>query len=186
MCSFATSTFAQKTAADEISITKELDEAYVAVTDNGGTATLSFVVEGSGNVSYQWYKSIDGTTESGTAIAGAMGSSYTTEVFKAANTSQFYYCVATVGENSVNSRVAMVANTGLPTLYVNTPTDDITSKDDWTDGTLLTMKDAGIYNFENLKTEFRGRGNSTWEKDKKPYAIKIKKKSCLCLLMKVR
>ena len=176
--SLATSTFAQgNSGTDGFTIKTPLDAAYVAVTDEGGTATLSFVVEGYDNISYQWYKSLNGTNENGTAIEGATGSSYTTEAFTRPKQGMYYYCVATAGEKSVRSNVTLVANTGLPTFYVNTPGGaEITSKVDWTDGTLLALKDAGDDNFENLSTEFRGRGNSTWEQPKKPYAIKVKKK----------
>ena len=176
--SLATSTFAQgNSGTDGFTIKKPLEAAYVAVTDEGGTATLSFVVEGYDNISYQWYKSLNGTNENGTAIEGATGSSYTTEEL-AAKTSFYYYCVATAGEKSVKSNVTMVANTGLPTLYVNTPGGaEIESKDIWTNETKLTLKDAGKdFNFKNVSTGFRGRGNSTWEQPKQPYAIKLDKK----------
>ncbi|MBR6453531.1 MAG: CotH kinase family protein [Fibrobacter sp.] len=175
--SLATSTFAQgNSGTGGFTIKKPLEAAYVAVTDEGGTATLSFVVEGYDNISYQWYKSTDGTNENGTAIEGATGSSYTTEEL-AAKTSFYYYCVATAGEKSVKSNVTMVANTGFPTLYVNTPGGaEIESKEIWTNGTKLTLKDAGNDNFENVSTGFRGRGNSTWLQDKKPYAIKLDSK----------
>ena len=173
--SMATSVFAQES---ELVITKQPDAAYVAVTDNGGTATLTFEVQGGENVSYQWYLSSDGTNENGTAIDGATESSWTTPSFDAQNNSSFYYCVATAGKKSVKSNVTMVANTGLPTLYVNTPNGiEITEKDRWIDGTELTLKDAGKDNFEKVTTEFRGRGNSTWEQLKKPYAIKLNSKA---------
>ena len=173
--SMATSVFAQET---ELVITKQPDVAYVAVADNGGTATLTFEVQGVENVSYQWYLSSDGTNENGTAIDGATESSWTTPSFDAQNNSSFYYCVATAGKKSVKSNVTMVAYTGLPTLYVNTPNGiEITEKDRWIDGTELTLKDAGNGNFEKVTTEFRGRGNSTWEQLKKPYAIKLNSKA---------
>ena len=177
--SLATSTFAQgNSGTDGFTIKKPLEAAYVAVTDEGGTATLSFVVEGYDNISYQWYKSLNGTNENGTAIEGATGSSYTTEAFTRPKQGMYYYCVATAGEKSVRSNVTLVANTGLPTFYVNTPNGvEITEKERWIEETTLTLKDAGeTYNFENVQTQFRGRGNSTWEQPKKPYAIKLSSK----------
>ena len=175
--SMATSVFAQENSStDGFTITKPLEAAYVAVTDEGGTATLTFEVEGYDNISYQWYKSLDGTNENGTAIEGATESSYTTEAFTKPKRGMYYYCVATAGEKSKKSNVTLVANTGLPTFYVNTPDGvEITEKERWIDGTELTLKDAGNDNFENVTTEFRGRGNSTWEQPKKPYAIKLNK-----------
>ena len=172
--SMATSVFAKET---ELVITKQPETAYVAVSDSlGGTVTISIEAQGAGNISYQWYKSSDGTNENGTAIEGATGSSYTTEEL-AAKTSFYYYCVATAGEKSVKSNVTLVANTGLPTFYVNTPDGaEITSKEVWTKNTKLALKDAGEYNFEGVTTGFRGRGNSTWLEPKKPYAIKLDSK----------
>lgn len=172
--SMATSVFAQET---ELVITKQPETAYVAVSDSlGGTVTISIEAQGAGNISYQWYKSSDGTNENGTAIKGATESSYVTEEL-AAKTSFYYYCVATAGKKSVKSNVTMVANTGLPTLYVNTPDGiEITSKEEWTKNTKLALKDAGKYNFEGVTTGFRGRGNSTWLEPKKPYAIKLDSK----------
>ncbi len=173
--SMATSVFAQET---ELVITKQPETAYVAVSDSlGGTVTISIEAQGAGNISYQWYKSSDGTNENGTAIDGATESSWTTPSFDAQNNSSFYYCVATAGKKSVKSNVTMVAYTGLPTLYVNTPDGiEITSKEEWTKNTKLALKDAGKYNFEGVTTGFRGRGNSTWLEPKKPYAIKLDSK----------
>ena len=197
--SMATSAFAQ---ADQpkLVVTKQLDTAYVAVTDDGGKVDLSFEVKSDNAVSYQWYKSVDGTTEKAVAIEGATGSSYTTPAFKAPvyenvnmndfsdfdifnkdigaeNIGMFYYCVATTVDTSAMSKVTLVMNTGLPTLYVNTPDGvEITSKEKWTKKTKLTLKDAGKDNFVDVSTSFRGRGNSTWKQDKKPYAIKLDEK----------
>ena len=197
--SMATSVFAE---ADQpkLVVTKQLDTAYVAVTDDGGKVDLSFEVKSDNAVSYQWYKSVDGTTEKAVAIEGATGSSYTTPAFKAPvyenvnmndfsdfdifnkdigaeNIGMFYYCVATTVDTSAMSKVTLVMNTGLPTLYVNTPDGvEITSKEKWTKKTKLTLKDAGKDNFVDVSTSFRGRGNSTWKQDKKPYAIKLDEK----------
>ncbi len=53
----------------------------------------------------------------------------------------------------------------------------ITSKDIWLEGTEIFITNAGEENtlFENA--QIRGRGNSTWECPKKPYAIKLDKKA---------
>ena len=176
--SMATSVFAE--AVDELTITKNLEPAYVAVADEGGTVTLSIEAQGNGDVSYQWYKSFYGTNDNGTLIEGATESSYTTKEFKNANTGLFYYCVATVGEKSEASNVTFVANTGLPTLFVNTPDGiEITEKEKWIKETKLTLKDAGKDNFVDVSTQFRGRGNSTWKQPKKPYAIKLDEKKSI-------
>ncbi|MCM1042437.1 MAG: CotH kinase family protein [Bacteroides sp.] len=70
-------------------------------------------------------------------------------------------------------------NDKLPLLYINTPDgEDITSKEEWIKGTLLslTQTDNPGLSFNDLPTSIRGRGNSTWEHIKKPYAIKLDKK----------
>ena len=179
--SMATSVFAE--ATDELVITKQPEAAYVAVSDSlGGTVTISIEAKGAGDISYQWYKSFDGTNENGTVIEGATGSSYTTEAFTKPKRGMYYYCVATAGEKSVKSNVTVVANTGLPTFYVNTPDgEDLKDeeKEKWIKETKLTLKDAGTENFENISTQFRGRGNSTWEQPKKPYAIKLDEKKSI-------
>lgn len=78
-------------------------------------------------------------------------------------------------------------NTGLPVLYLFTPDGQaITSKEVW-------MKDCTIYldavgkqdadgtafeeDYYGEKDNLRGRGNSTWNYAKKPYAVKLDKKA---------
>lgn len=63
----------------------------------------------------------------------------------------------------------------LPVVYITTPSP-ITSKEDWTDACELQIWNAGADNAV-LATQIKGRGNSTWSMPKKPYAIKLGKKS---------
>lgn len=167
----------EPTLDPELTIVSQPDTISIASKD--GVVNLSFVVTmGEREISYQWYQSPDKTTENGVEIEGATESSYTTEPFSTKEI-RYYYCVASADEESVTSKVAAVAYTGLPILYVNTPNGvDITSKVVWTEETKLTLSDAedASWNFENITTSIRGRGNTTWTQKKKPYALKLDKK----------
>ena len=72
----------------------------------------------------------------------------------------------------------------LPVLYINTEGGQaITSKENYIDAT-LTIQGNETYNSKTTKlydgaTEIRGRGNSTWSQPKKPYRLKLDKKTDL-------
>ena len=175
----AATPFAQDSASvvPELAITEQ--PAAISIAEKDKPVTITFAAQkGEETVSYQWFKSADGSTENAEAIEGANEGSFSTDVFTEQEI-RYYFCVATVGEETVTSDVAAVAYTGLPVLYVNTPKGvEITSKEDWTKKTFLTLRDAGKadWNFEDVQTSIRGRGNSTWEQDKKPYALKLNDK----------
>ena len=71
-------------------------------------------------------------------------------------------------------------NTGLPKVSLETPAGQaITSREEWMAGATLTIYDAdGTVTYQGT-TQVRGRGNSTWGYPKKPYALKLDKKSAL-------
>ena len=137
-------------------------------------------------ITYQWYESSDGSADTGTIIAEAAGTTFNTPVFTEKGI-RYYYCAATFiplsGEASSNtaaliSDVASVAYTALPTLYIETPDNAaITSKEEWMKNARISLVGAEeSWNFENVSTSIRGRGNSTWFMPKKPYALKLDKK----------
>ena len=140
-----------------------------------------------GTVSYRWYESTDGTTDKGVAVSNATTPTLTTPKYTERGI-YYYYCVATnvLAESEENiksacaiSDVVSVAYTGLPTVYVNTPDSvEITSKDVWTENATITLTGAedSSWNFDEVKTSIRGRGNTTWNLPKKPYALKLDKK----------
>jgi len=70
----------------------------------------------------------------------------------------------------------------LPVLYINTENNaPIVSKEEYINAT-LTIQGNETYNSETTKlynglTEIRGRGNSTWGQPKKPYRLKLDKKT---------
>lgn len=69
----------------------------------------------------------------------------------------------------------------IPQLTITTdePVNEITSKDDYLTGT-LTVDGKGVFEDYTGKTEIKGRGNSTWGYPKKPYRLKLDKKSKIC------
>jgi hypothetical protein len=68
--------------------------------------------------------------------------------------------------------------TNLPTLYIDTEDSvAITSKEEYVNATLRYVDNAGITLYDALK--IRGRGNSTWGMEKKPYRLKFDKKQRL-------
>lgn len=72
-----------------------------------------------------------------------------------------------------------VSYSGLPIVIIDTPNKaTIPSKyEDWLEGTKLTiLKPDGTKDYEGT-IEVRGRGNSTWNFPKKPYALKLGSKA---------
>lgn len=61
----------------------------------------------------------------------------------------------------------------LPILSINTINDaQITSKNDYI-GCFVSASNADDDSFNNVSAKIRGRGNTTWEYDKKPYRLKF-------------
>lgn len=67
----------------------------------------------------------------------------------------------------------------LPVLCIETPDhEDVTSKDIWMENATINLYSSGILSSLG-KTQIKGRGNSTWGYEKKPYAIKLDKKTSI-------
>lgn len=82
---------------------------------------------------------------------------------------------AIIGTDSVRyTLIAYYSN--LPIVYINTPAP-IESKDDWVKKCTIRIANAGEGNVQFEKVQMKGRGNTTWSFPKKPYAIKLDKKS---------
>lgn len=154
---------------------------------------------GEGTVFYRWYQSSDGTTATGTPVAGATSADFATPVYTERGI-YYYYCVATNVFNDVKSAavisdVVSVAYTGLPTLYLNTevPTASIT-KEEYVFGDFKLITEefgATEYSFSKIdggekKEGIKGRGNTTWTMPKKGYAIKFDKKQSFFELPKAK
>lgn len=79
------------------------------------------------------------------------------------------------------TRTASLSNesTGLPRVLINTPNNvNITTKE-WLENpsTVVILNPDGTVDYEASDVSIKGRGNSTWDFPKKPYAIKLGKKS---------
>ena len=191
MALFSTATaFAQDSASvanPELAITEQ--PAAISIAEKDKPVTITFAAQkGEETVSYQWFKSADGSTENAEAIEGANEGSFSTDVFTEQEI-RYYFCVATVGEESVTSDVAAVAYTGLPVLYLNTEVsmEEITH-DAYVFGTMKLAygNDSADFTYTFSKEKkgekkegIKGRGNTTWLMDKKGYAIKFDKKQSL-------
>jgi len=85
--------------------------------------------------------------------------------------------------NFIHTYIINVYNSGLPVVYIETPNSkDITSKTEWMDNTTMRiyLKDGVLdYDSDVDGVQIRGRGNSTWNAttEKRPYAVKLNKKS---------
>ena len=85
----------------------------------------------------------------------------------------------------------VVRTTALPEIHVR-----LVDYPDWTElqgakddvrKAILYMDGNGMYDdLEEQEVEFRGRGNSTWNMDKKPYRFKMAKKKSVCGLPKAK
>lgn len=77
----------------------------------------------------------------------------------------------------------------LPVIYLTTGSGkEITSKEEYVSGTFtIDYNGNGEYEaVENVPINIRGRGNSTWKLDKKPYKVKFESKTSLFGLTKAK
>ncbi len=90
---------------------------------------------------------------------------------------ELIYTVLTKGQE-LEYRVRLSNFTGVPVMWIETPNHQaITSKDVWLEDATIFID--GMGQFEDLETmtlSIRGRGNSTWGYEKKPYNIKLSSK----------
>ena len=187
--SSATTVFAQEEPVVEAPLAAVTQPAAISVLEKDKGVTLRFEAQkGEEEVSYQWFKSADGTTATGEAIESATADSLETGAFEEKGI-RYYFCVASVGEERVTSEVAAVAYTGLPVLYLNTDVsmEEITH-DAYVFGTMKLAygNDSADFTYTFSKEKkgekkegIKGRGNTTWLMDKKGYAIKFDKKQSL-------
>lgn len=68
--------------------------------------------------------------------------------------------------------------TDLPIMFINTEDNKlIQDKENWIAGDFSIMDENGEYVLEKNELEIRGRGNTTWQNPKKPYALKLGEKT---------
>lgn len=85
-------------------------------------------------------------------------------------------------DGNVNTYNVSVSNTGLPVVVIETVGEAAIppKTEDWLAGTFIKIYNAdGVLDYEGREDNIRGRGNSTWEFPKKPYAIKLDKKASI-------
>lgn len=85
----------------------------------------------------------------------------------------------TAQDNSKKNYIVKFRDTGLPSIYISTNNVAIESKEIYVDGNLKIAGDISGNILYEGKIEIKGRGNSTWGMPKKPYKIKLEKKSSL-------
>lgn len=131
---------------------------------------LSVDVQGaaSNDITYEW--KVDGNT------VGSDAPSYTpTEE----DLAKWLSVTVTCGEDTATAQMFF---SKLPVVYINTENGaEIVSKEDYINADLIIQGNE-TYNSEtttlyNGVTEIRGRGNSTWGQPKKPYKLKLDKKT---------
>ena len=160
----------QSERAAEEGISLQFNQEYAAV-GSPLTVTLSGLPEGA-ECKYQWKvgSSVKSTQDSYTPVQ--------------ADLEKMLVVTATVsvsGSHTGTYQASMYLSK-LPVLYVNTENGQaITSKEDYINGN-FRIQGNEEYNAANTTLydgaiEIRGRGNSTWANPKKPYKIKLDKKT---------
>ena len=127
------------------------------------------VQNASGAVSYNW--TVDG-------VSVGSGSSYTPT-----ENDLMKWISVTVTSGSDTATAEMFFSR-LPVVYINTENGaEIVSKEDYINAELIIQGNetynSGTTKLYNGDTEIRGRGNSTWVQPKKPYKLKLDKKTDL-------
>ena len=77
---------------------------------NGNTMTVVATAAEKHALSYQWYSNSSNSTEGAVSIEGATSASYTVPIGKAANTTEYYYCVITATHGDDNTKTASVTS----------------------------------------------------------------------------
>ena len=73
--------------------------------------------------------------------------------------------------------IVTISYSSLPVVYINTKNAaPVTSKENWLKETEIYITNAGKYNVQYSESQIRGRGNTTWNYPKKPFAIKLDSK----------
>lgn len=149
-------------------ISLQIDQEY-AVVGTPLTVTLSGIPAGTA-CKYQW------------KVAGTVKSTEDSYVPADADLEKMLTITVTTSGSHTGTYQASMYLSKLPVLYVDTEnSQQITSKEDYINGSFRIQGNAE-YNSTNTTLydgaiEIRGRGNSTWQNPKKPYKIKLDKKT---------
>lgn len=154
---------------------------------SGTISGMSLTVSGNYlNVTTRYTDNFDITAAS---IDGVFSDSGTGEIV---NEGENYYYVITDSQGETYGYKINVSSADycLPVIYITTENGkDITSKETYTSGSFTIdyngyAGSSGFQILENASMQIRGRGNSTWLLDKKPYKIKFDSKTSLFGLTK--
>ncbi len=86
--------------------------------------------------------------------------------------------VVEMADGSRQTFTVSIAFSNLPVVYVNTENGaPVTSKETWLTGSKMVIANAGTESLNYEEVSIRGRGNSTWSYPKKPYAVKLDKRT---------
>lgn len=89
-----------------------------------------------------------------------------------------------VGIASIDS---IVMGTNIPTMYIDIAGGaEVVEKDRYLNAVISVKGWEGYPDFEATDVTIKGRGNSTWNMDKKPYRLKFSKKQTLCGMTKAK
>ena len=158
--------YAVEAAAETEGFSVAFAQDYAKV---GQPLTLEVENASSDSITYSW--KVDGKEV-------ATGASYTPT-----ENDLMKWIAVTVKSGGESARAEMFFST-LPVVYINTEGGQaITSKEKYIDAEMVVQGNE-TYNSKTTKlysgaTEIRGRGNSTWGQPKKPYRLKLDKKTDL-------
>jgi hypothetical protein len=119
---------------------------------------------------------LEAVFETDCAILSVKGEDATQASTLTLNLSNPCTLIATAADGTSKEYRVVARYSNLPVVYITTP-EPIVSKDDWVKNCTMTIENAGSANIALEKVQFKGRGNSTWGFPKKPYAIKLDKKT---------
>jgi hypothetical protein len=89
--------------------------------------------------------------------------------------SVIFFALLLTGQTSLNAQEQL---TNLPTVYIDTDNrQQVTDKVTWVPAKITVKSSIASEEITDVLTEIRGRGNSTWSMNKKPYRIKLDKKA---------
>ena len=122
--------------------------------------------DGSKAATVNYTASVSGPNSGGINPAFSSGNSVTVNFTSTENTSKTASMQTTVSKN--------LANTGLPVVYIDTRDNAaINSKETYVKTNIRIASDSFNMTSSDYPHEIRGRGNTTWNYDKKPYRIKF-------------
>ena len=127
---------------------------------------LAPTVTGAQDATYQWY------------VGGVQKGTEETYTPTESDLNKWIEVVVTSGKEVLNAKLYF---SKLPVVYIDTEGGQtITSKENYIDADMRVQGNDQYQNSKELyngKTEIRGRGNSTWAQPKKPYRLKLDKKT---------